>query len=76
MQREELKLAAKSSASLLSPLERRLAARVVPRVPAWLGTQHLTMLTLAWCAGLVAFGYWAADDLRWLWGSSVMIVMQ
>jgi phosphatidylglycerophosphate synthase len=76
MQREELKLAAKSSTSLLSPLERRLAARVVPRIPRWLGTQHLTMLTLAWCAGLVAFGYWAANDLRWLWGSSLMIALQ
>jgi phosphatidylglycerophosphate synthase len=76
MQREELKLAAKSSTSLLSPLERRLAARVVPRVPAWMGTQHLTMLTLAWCAGLVAFGYLAANDLRWLWGSSLMIALQ
>ena len=76
MQREELKLAAKSSTSLLSPLERRLAARVVPRIPAWLGTQHLTLLTLAWCAGLVAFGYLAANDLRWLWGSSLMIALQ
>ena len=76
MQREELKLAAKSSTSLLSPLERRLAARVVQHVPAWLGTQHLTMLTLAWCAGLVAFGYVAANDLRWLWGSSALIALQ
>ena len=76
MLREELKLAAKSSTSLLSPLERRLAARVVPRIPAWVGTQHLTMLTLAWCAGLVAFGYLAARDARWLWGSSAMICLQ
>ncbi len=76
MQREELKLAAKSSTSLLSPLERRLAARVVPRIPARVGTQHLTMLTLAWCAGLVLFGRAAAEDLRWLWGSSLMIALQ
>ncbi|HEX8293496.1 MAG TPA: CDP-alcohol phosphatidyltransferase family protein [Pyrinomonadaceae bacterium] len=76
MQREHLALATKSSSSLLSPLERRLAARVVPRIPLWLGTHHLTMLTLAWCAGLVAFGYLAAGDLRWLWGSSAMIALQ
>ncbi len=76
MQREELKLASKSSTSLLSPLERRLAARVVPRVPEWLGTQHLTLLTLAWCAGLVLFGYLAARDARWLWASSLMIASQ
>src|SRR5215213_6530286 len=76
MQREQFALATKSSTSLLSPLERRLAARVVPRIPLWLGTHHLTMLTLVWCAGLVAFGYLAAGDLRWLWGSSVMIALQ
>ncbi len=76
MQREPFALATKSSTSLLSPLERRLAARVVPRIPLWLGTHHLTMLTLAWCAGLVAFGHLAAGDLRWLWGSSAMIALQ
>ena len=76
MQMEKLKLATKAGSSLLSPLERRLAARVVPRIPAWLGTHHLTLMTLAWCAGLVAFGYLAAGDLRWLWGSSAMIALQ
>ena len=77
MQIEHLALATKSSTSLLSPLERRLARAVVPRVPAWLGTQHLTMLTLVWCAGLVLFGRAAASgDLRWLWGSSLMIFLQ
>lgn len=76
MQREQLTLAAKSGSSLLSPLERRFAARVVPRIPSWLGTHHLTLMTLAWCAGLVTFGYLARGDARWLWGSSVMIALQ
>ena len=76
MQREQLALATKSSTSLLSPLERRLAALVVPRIPGWLGTQHLTLMTLLWCAGLGLFGWLAAGDLRWLWGSSAMIALQ
>lgn len=76
MQREPLSLATKSSTSLLSPLERHLAKRVVPHIPAWLGTHHLTLMTLAWCAGLLLFGYLAAGDLRWLWGSSAMILLQ
>ncbi len=76
MQREPLSLATKSSTSLLSPLERRLARRVVPLIPAWLGTHHLTLMTLAWCAGLLLFGWLAAADLRWLWGSSAMILLQ
>ena len=76
MQREQLALATKSSTSLLSPFERRLARLVVPHIPHWLGTQHLTLMTLLWCAGLVLFGYLAAGDLRWLWGSSLMIALQ
>jgi len=76
MQREQLALATKSSTSLLSPIERRLAGFVVPRIPSWLGTQHLTLMTLAWCAGLVLCGWLAAGDLRWLWGSSAMIALQ
>lgn len=68
--------ASKSSSSALSPLERRMARVVVPRIPAWLETQHLTMLTLVWSAGLIVFGYLASKDLRWLWGASFMILMQ
>ena len=76
MQREQFALATKSSSSLLSPLERRIARRVVPHIPSWLGTHHLTLLTLAWCAGLVLFGFAARGDLRWLWASSLMILLQ
>ncbi len=76
MQREQFALATKSSSSLLSPLERRMARRVVPLIPSWLGTHHLTLLTLAWCVGLVLFGYMARNDLRWLWASSLMIFLQ
>jgi phosphatidylglycerophosphate synthase len=75
MQREQYALATKSSSSLLSPLERRLARRVLPHIPAWLETYHLTLMTLAWSAGLVLFGYMARADLRWLWASSLMVVM-
>jgi phosphatidylglycerophosphate synthase len=67
--------ASKASRSLLSPLERRLAAAVVPRIPRWLETYHLTLLTAVWCAGIVLFGWLAAADRRWLWASSAMIVL-
>ncbi|MDT5293247.1 MAG: CDP-diacylglycerol---glycerol-3-phosphate 3-phosphatidyltransferase [Acidobacteriota bacterium] len=76
MQREQIALATKTGSSLLSPFERRVAARVVPRIPLWLGTHHLTVMTLAWCAGLVVCGHLAARDLRWLWASSLMILLQ
>jgi hypothetical protein len=68
--------ASKSNTSFLTPFERRLAPRVLPRIPSWLETYHLTMLTLVWSSLIVLFSYWAARDLRWLWGVSAMIAMQ
>jgi hypothetical protein len=68
--------ASKSNNSFLTPFERRLAPVVLPRIPAWLQTYHLTMLTLLWTALILLFSYWAAKDLRWLWGVSAMVFMQ
>lgn len=66
----------KSNTSFLTPFERRLAVRVLPRIPFWLETYHLTMLTLAWSGFILFFSYLAASDLRWLWGVSAMVALQ
>ncbi|HEU4510407.1 MAG TPA: CDP-alcohol phosphatidyltransferase family protein [Pyrinomonadaceae bacterium] len=68
--------ASKSNNSFLTPFERRLAVRVLPRIPAWLETYHLTMLTLVWSGLILFFSYLAASDLRWLWGVSAMVGLQ
>ena len=68
--------ASKSNNSFLTPFERRLAVRVLPRIPSWLETYHLTMLTLVWSGFILFFSYLAARDLRWLWGVSAMIALQ
>jgi hypothetical protein len=68
--------ASKSNNSFLTPFERRLATRVLPRIPSWLETYHLTMLTLVWSSFILFFSYLAATDLRWLWGVSAMIALQ
>lgn len=68
--------ASKSNNSFLTPFERRLAPMVLPRIPSWLETYHLTMLTLLWSGLILLFSYRAATDLRWLWGVSGMVFMQ
>lgn len=68
--------ASKSNTSFLTPFERRLAIRVLPRIPSWLETYHLTMLTLVWSGLILFFSYLAASDLRWLWGVSAMVAFQ
>jgi hypothetical protein len=68
--------ASKTNTSFLTPFERWLAARVLPRIPSWLETYHLTMLTLLWSSLILFFSYLAARDLRWLWGVSAMVALQ
>jgi phosphatidylglycerophosphate synthase len=72
--RQKFAGAGKANSGLLVPLERRLARFVLPRVPRWLETYHLTLLTPVWAAGIVAFSYLAARDLRWMWMANLMIV--
>jgi len=73
---EEFAGASKTNTSFLSPLERRLAPHVLPRIPRWLETHHLTMMTLVWSLLIVLFSYFAATNIRWLWAVSLMIFFQ
>jgi phosphatidylglycerophosphate synthase len=75
MQNQQFAGAHKTNTSFLSPLERRLAPVVLPRIPAWLETHHLTMLTLVWSGAILLFSYLAARDIRWLWLVSLMIFL-
>ena len=68
--------ATKTNTSFLTPLERRIAPVVLPRIPAWLETYHLTMLTLVWSVLILLFSYFAASDIRWLWLVSAMVFLQ
>ena len=76
MQNQEFAGAFKTNTSFLSPLEKRLARVVLPRIPVWLETHHLTMLTLVWSLLILAFSYLAATNINWLWLVSVMIFLQ
>ena len=76
METQEFAGAHKTNTSFLSPLERRIAPIAVPWIPGGLETYHLTMLTLLWSGLIIVFSYLAAQDLRWLWGVSVMIALQ
>ncbi len=62
--------------SPLARVERRFIDANVKRVPAWLETYHLTMLTVGWSIGVIVSGYLAQENLHWLWLSSVMLCLQ
>ena len=65
--------AGKTNTGWLVPLERRLAKFVLPRVPRWLETYHLTLLTPVWALLIVVSSYLAARDLRWMWMVNLVI---
>lgn len=73
---EQFAGALKTNNSFLAPLERRLAPVVLPRIPSWLETYHLTLLTLVWSGLILVFSYMARNDLRWLWLVSACVMLQ
>jgi phosphatidylglycerophosphate synthase len=73
---QEFAGAHKTNTSFLSPLERRMAPIIVPLIPSWLETQHLTMLTLLWSLMILLFSFLAAGNIHWLWLVSLMILLQ
>lgn len=76
MSGQEFAGATKTSTSILSPLERRMVSTVLPKIPAWLETYHLTLLTPVWSALIIAFSFLAAGNIRWLWLVSLMVLLQ
>ncbi len=62
--------------SLLARSERKLIDANVQRFPKWIEGYHLTLMTLLWSVGLIAFGRLARDNYHWLWGSSMMLFLQ
>lgn len=66
----------KAGRSLLHRPEQALVRWGTPKIPRYIETYHLTMLTLAWSGLNIIFGYLAKENLHWLWMVSLMIVLQ
>jgi len=66
----------KTGRSVLAPLEDRFKAWLLPKVPGWLETYHLTLTTILWSVLIVVFSFLAKHDMRWLWGASAAIALQ
>ena len=48
----------------------------VTRFPRGVRSWHLTLLTVPWSAGTIAFGWLAGERPVWLWAMSVMVAAQ
>ena len=61
---------------LLAEAECKLRDALLPLVPKWCETYHLTMTTLLWCGLIILFSFFARYDSRWLHLVSFFIFMQ
>ena len=62
--------------TFLASVEKKFINSNVQKFPAWIEGYHLTLTTILWSAGVIAFGYLAKNNLHWLWLSSLMLVLQ
>ncbi|MDP3722139.1 MAG: CDP-alcohol phosphatidyltransferase family protein [Candidatus Omnitrophota bacterium] len=67
---------AKVGKPLLDRFEQALVKRCVSKIPPWLQTYHLTLLSLVWSGLILLCSRLATEDIHWLWGSSAVILCQ
>ena len=66
----------KVGTSILMRPEKWLVRHAVDRIPRWIETYHLTLLTVLWSALVVGFSSLARDNGAWLMGVSAMVALQ
>ncbi len=61
------KFADKRGTWFLKKLEDAWVEKLMPHLPPWLETYHLTLATFFWIILILLGGYWAIHDIRYLW---------
>ncbi|MDP3902015.1 MAG: hypothetical protein Q8Q21_00305 [bacterium] len=56
--------------------ENKFRNKIIPHIPRFIETYHLTCLTLLWSGLIILFGWLARNDINWLWLISLMIIFQ
>jgi phosphatidylglycerophosphate synthase len=62
--------------SVLSIPEKAFVLWGAPKIPGFIETYHLTLMTLVWSILNPVFGYLARNNIHWLWLVSLMIFLQ
>ena len=62
--------------SLLTNAENKLKYWAVPKIPKYIETYHLTLMTVLWSVGNVILAFYARNNISILWLVSLLIVLQ
>ncbi len=65
----------KGTTGLLWKPEQKFIKWVVPRIPGFIQSYHLTLAGILWSIGIVLFSFLAKSNIAWLWGASIMLVL-
>lgn len=66
----------KKGESFLAPVEKEFVKNYLHKVPPYIETYHLTLMTIVWSLMIILFGYLAQKNIGWLWLMSIMIFFQ
>jgi archaetidylinositol phosphate synthase len=66
----------KVGSSILTKPERKFINWAVPKIPVWIRTYHLTLMTIPISLFIILFSYLAKNNILWLWLVSLMIFLQ
>lgn len=61
---------------LLASLEKKFRDWLIQFIPSWIHTVHLTLATLLFSSLVIVFSFLAQYEINYLWGSSLMIILQ
>jgi phosphatidylglycerophosphate synthase len=62
--------------SILHNVEVKFRNMLIPFVPKFVQTYHLTLCTILWSILILLFSFLAKYEIHWLWGVSAMILFQ
>lgn len=62
--------------SLLTNAENNLKHWAVPKIPKYIETYHLTLMTVLWSIGIVVLAFYAKNNHSILWLVSLLILLQ
>ncbi len=69
-------LSTKNEEWFLKKYEDKFINFALPLVPPFIETYHLTYFTFFWSILTLFFGFMARNNILWLWGTSIVIILQ
>jgi len=76
MTNEDFNGATKKGLSFLGKYEIKFRDKIVPHIPKYIETYHLTLLTIVWSTLIIIFAYLTKYSISWIWAISILILFQ